>query len=476
MTSKGEQDGFDADVGRLFGQFVGVPVEFFPTAVANRIPALVTSRVDILFATMGMYPDRAKAIQFSKPYAANDVVLVAPVSMTVKMPEDMANHVIGVARSSAQDTVVTKAAPASATIRRFDDDAATIQALLSGQVEMVGANQFYPIRLNQSKPGLFERKFDFLRQYNGAGTRLGEKEWNATATAFIDKIQVDGDLEKIYQKWTGFAVPPFPDSLDGMPFVVGCSSLAMPQTTLSSEPPLILMDGVEKWYGEFQALKAINLEVRRGEKIVLCGPSGSGKSRLIRCINHLEAYQKGRIVVDGVQVSDSQTTIDAVRREVGMVFQSFNLFPHLTILQNCSLAPMRSRGVSRVTAEATARRYLDRVKILDQASKYPAQLSGGQQQRVAIARALCLESKVMLFGEPTSALDPEMVKEVLDTMVGLAADGMTMICVTHEMGFAQQVADRVIFMALARSSRRRDRWCSSAARSISAPATSSAKS
>ena len=215
----------------------------------------------------------------------------------------------------------------------------------------------------------------------------------------------------------------------------------------AGEPPLILMEGVEKWYGEFQALKDINLQVRRGEKIVLCGPSGSGKSTLIRCINHLEAYQKGRIVVDGVQVSDSSKTIDAVRREVGMVFQSFNLFPHLTILRNCSLAPMRTRGVDRATAEATARRYLDRVRILDQAEKYPAQLSGGQQQRVAIARALCLEPKVMLFDEPTSALDPEMVKEVLDTMVGLAADGMTMICVTHEMGFAQQVADRVIFMA-----------------------------
>jgi len=215
----------------------------------------------------------------------------------------------------------------------------------------------------------------------------------------------------------------------------------------SSEAPLILMDAVEKWYGSFQALKSINLQVRKGEKIVLCGPSGSGKSTLIRCINHLEAYQKGRIVVDGVQLTEDPKTIDTVRREVGMVFQSFNLFPHLTILQNCTLAPMRSRGLDRATAEATARRYLDRVKILDQASKFPAQLSGGQQQRVAIARALCMEPKAMLFDEPTSALDPEMVKEVLDTMVGLAADGMTMICVTHEMGFARQVADRVIFMA-----------------------------
>jgi polar amino acid transport system substrate-binding protein len=220
VTSKGEQDGFDADVGRLFGQFIGVPVEFFPTAVANRIPALVTGRVDILFATMGMYPDRAKAIQFSKPYAANDVVLVAPVNMVVKTPEDMANHTIGVARASAQDTAVTKVAPASATIRRFDDDAATIQAMLSGQVEMVGANQFYPIRLNQSKPGMFETKLQFLRQYNGAGTRLGQKEWNATANAFIDQIKSNGELAKIYQKWMGFAPPPFPDGMDGVPFTV----------------------------------------------------------------------------------------------------------------------------------------------------------------------------------------------------------------------------------------------------------------
>jgi polar amino acid transport system ATP-binding protein len=219
------------------------------------------------------------------------------------------------------------------------------------------------------------------------------------------------------------------------------------QQPASPEIPFIVMEGVEKWYGGFHALKSVNLSVRRGEKIVLCGPSGSGKSTLIRCINHLEAYQKGRILVDGIQVADSPKAIDAVRREVGMVFQSFNLFPHLSILQNCTLAPMRTRGLDRATAEATARNYLDRVKILDQAAKYPAHLSGGQQQRVAIARALCMEPKVMLFDEPTSALDPEMVKEVLDTMVGLAQDGMTMICVTHEMGFARQVADRVVFMA-----------------------------
>ena len=214
-----------------------------------------------------------------------------------------------------------------------------------------------------------------------------------------------------------------------------------------TEQPLILMEAVEKWYGAFQALKSVNLSVRKGEKIVLCGPSGSGKSTLIRCINHLETYQKGRIVVDGVSVTDNQNAIDIVRQEVGMVFQSFNLFPHMTVLQNCMLAPIRVRRTSKQEAAATARRYLDRVHIGNQADKYPAQLSGGQQQRVAIARALCMQPKVMLFDEPTSALDPEMVKEVLDTMIGLAQDGMTMICVTHEMGFARQVADRVIFMA-----------------------------
>ncbi|WP_282186089.1 amino acid ABC transporter ATP-binding protein [Ochrobactrum sp. Marseille-Q0166] len=210
---------------------------------------------------------------------------------------------------------------------------------------------------------------------------------------------------------------------------------------------LIRMENVEKWYGGFHALKNINLNVRRGEKIVLCGPSGSGKSTLIRCINHLETIKSGTITVDGTALSDSQKAIDMVRREVGMCFQQFNLFPHKTVLENCMLAPMRVRKLSSEAAEATARKYLDRVKIGNQADKYPAQLSGGQQQRVAIARALCMEPKAMLFDEPTSALDPEMVKEVLDTMVGLAQDGMTMICVTHEMGFARQVADRVIFMA-----------------------------
>ena len=215
----------------------------------------------------------------------------------------------------------------------------------------------------------------------------------------------------------------------------------------NDQSTLISLDKVEKWYGAFHALKNINLSVRKGEKIVLCGPSGSGKSTLIRCINALELIQGGKIVVEGQLLDGTAKAVDTIRREVGMVFQNFNLFPHMTVLQNCALAPMRVRGASRADAEKLARKYLERVRILDQAEKYPAQLSGGQQQRVAIARALCMEPKAMLFDEPTSALDPEMVKEVLDTMIGLARDGMTMICVTHEMGFARQVADRVIFMA-----------------------------
>ena len=210
--------------------------------------------------------------------------------------------------------------------------------------------------------------------------------------------------------------------------------------------PMIAMERVEKWYGAFQALYDINLTVRTGEKIVLCGPSGSGKSTLIRCINHLEAYQKGEIRVGGILLGHEARTIDAVRREVGMVFQQFNLFPHLTVLENCMLAPIRSLRLGKAEAEGRARQLLERVKISEQADKYPAQLSGGQQQRVAIARALCMRPKVMLFDEPTSALDPEMVKEVLDTMVSLAEEGTTMLSVTHEMGFARQVANRVIFM------------------------------
>jgi polar amino acid transport system ATP-binding protein len=217
--------------------------------------------------------------------------------------------------------------------------------------------------------------------------------------------------------------------------------------SVAADTPMISMENVEKWYGPYHALKNVNLTVRSGEKIVLCGPSGSGKSTLIRCINHLEGYSKGRILVDGIPLTDDHKAIDAVRAEVGMVFQQFNLFPHLTVLENCTLSPIHTLKKSKEEAIETARKYLDRVHILSQADKYPAQLSGGQQQRVAIARALCMGPKVMLFDEPTSALDPEMVKEVLDTMVSLAEDGMTMICVTHEMGFARAVADRVIFMA-----------------------------
>jgi general L-amino acid transport system ATP-binding protein len=193
-------------------------------------------------------------------------------------------------------------------------------------------------------------------------------------------------------------------------------------------------------------LRDVNLKVRRGERIVVCGPSGSGKSTMIRCVNRLEEHQKGRIIVDGVELTNDLKRIDEVRRDVGMVFQHFNLFPHLTILENCTLAPIWVRKMPKAEAEELAMSYLRRVKIPEQAKKYPGQLSGGQQQRVAIARALCMSPKIMLFDEPTSALDPEMVKEVLDTMVGLAQDGMTMICVTHEMGFARQVANRVIFM------------------------------
>ncbi len=213
-----------------------------------------------------------------------------------------------------------------------------------------------------------------------------------------------------------------------------------------SETPAIEIAGMNKWFGDFHVLRDIDLTVWKGERIVICGPSGSGKSTLIRCINRLEEHQKGRIVVDGTELTDDLRKIDEVRREVGMVFQHFNLFPHLTVLENCTLAPIWVRKMPKSEAEATAMKFLTRVKIPEQALKYPGQLSGGQQQRVAIARALCMNPKIMLFDEPTSALDPEMVKEVLDTMVSLAEDGMTMLCVTHEMGFARQVANRVIFM------------------------------
>src|SRR3954471_10033089 len=221
----------------------------------------------------------------------------------------------------------------------------------------------------------------------------------------------------------------------------------MDQQRPAAAEPIIRLEGVEKWYGKFRVLTGIDLQVAPGERIVVCGPSGSGKSTLIRCINALETVQKGRVIVDGIDLTAGRGNIDKVRAEVGMVFQQFNLFPHLTILQNCTLAPMRTRGIGREEAEATAMKYLTRVRIPEQASKSPSQLSGGQQQRVAIARALCMTPRIMLFDEPTSALDPEMVKEVLDTMIGLAEEGMTMLVMTHEMGFARSVADRVIFMA-----------------------------
>ena len=208
----------------------------------------------------------------------------------------------------------------------------------------------------------------------------------------------------------------------------------------------VIMRAVNKYYGGFHALVDIDLTVRRGERIVICGPSGSGKSTLIRTINQLEAIQSGTIVVDGVELTAGGDNVAKVRQDVGMVFQNFNLFPHMTVLENCVLSPMKTRKIPRAGAEATARHYLERVRIPEQADKYPAQLSGGQQQRVAIARALCMKPRIMLFDEPTSALDPEMVKEVLDTMIDLAREGMTMLCVTHEMDFARAVADRVIFM------------------------------
>ena len=210
--------------------------------------------------------------------------------------------------------------------------------------------------------------------------------------------------------------------------------------------PIIEMSGVSKWFGDFQVLKDVSLQVFSGERVVVCGPSGSGKSTLIRCINRLEEHQEGRIVVDGIELDQDTQHINKVRSEVGMVFQQFNLFPHLTVLENCLLGPMKVRGLSRKDAEALAMEYLQRVRIPEQAAKYPGSLSGGQQQRVAIARSLCMQPRIMLFDEPTSALDPEMIKEVLDVMIDLAESGMTMICVTHEMGFARTVAHQMVFM------------------------------
>lgn len=208
----------------------------------------------------------------------------------------------------------------------------------------------------------------------------------------------------------------------------------------------ITVNGLQKFYGNFHALKNIDFQVERGERVVICGPSGSGKSTLIRCLNRLEEHQAGEVRVQGIELGDNIRNLDAIRREAGMVFQHFNLFPHLTVRENCALPQILSRGIKRAEAEQRARDVLDRVHILDQAHKFPGQLSGGQQQRVAIARALCMEPKIMLFDEPTSALDPEMIREVLDTMIDLAKGGMTMVVVTHEMGFAKEVADRVVYM------------------------------
>jgi general L-amino acid transport system ATP-binding protein len=230
---------------------------------------------------------------------------------------------------------------------------------------------------------------------------------------------------------------------------VSCDRRRRPDVTARSTAdaaPIITVRGVSKWFGAFQALSEIDLDVHRGEKVVVCGPSGSGKSTLIRCLNRLEEHDEGEIVVDGTVLDHNTANIAAVRREVGMVFQQFNLFPHLTALQNCTLAQVHARGTSRADAEARAMEYLTKVRIPEQARKYPGQLSGGQQQRVAIARSLCMEPKIMLFDEPTSALDPEMIKEVLDVMSDLAQSGMTMVCVTHEMSFARRVADTMIFM------------------------------
>ena len=219
----------------------------------------------------------------------------------------------------------------------------------------------------------------------------------------------------------------------------------MPDTSVLTET-IIQIEGVSKWFGDFQVLCDIDLTVKQGERVVVCGPSGSGKSTLIRCLNRLEEHQKGRIVVDGIELDHDTKHIHDVRCEVGMVFQQFNLFPHLTVLENCTLGPMRARGITKAEAEERAMEYLESVQIPEQAKKYPSALSGGQQQRVAIARSLCMKPRIMLFDEPTSALDPEMIKEVLDVMINLAESGMTMICVTHEMGFARTVAHQMVFM------------------------------
>jgi general L-amino acid transport system ATP-binding protein len=238
----------------------------------------------------------------------------------------------------------------------------------------------------------------------------------------------------------------YPEEFSHMATAAAASKPAALKSTALNTETAVEMIGVNKWYGDFHVLRDINIKVARGERLVICGPSGSGKSTMIRCINRLEEHQKGNIIVDGTELTNDLKKIDEIRRDVGMVFQHFNLFPHLTILENLTLAPIWVRKMPKKDAEEVAMHYLKRVKIPEQALKYPGQLSGGQQQRVAIARSLCMSPKIMLFDEPTSALDPEMVKEVLDTMVSLAEEGMTMLCVTHEMGFARQVANRVIFM------------------------------
>jgi general L-amino acid transport system ATP-binding protein len=223
-------------------------------------------------------------------------------------------------------------------------------------------------------------------------------------------------------------------------------AMQKPTEETRKDEPVIRISGMHKWYGDFHVLKDINLEVQRGERIIICGPSGSGKSTLIRCINRLEEHQRGKIIVDGIELTNDLKNIEKIRMEVGMVFQHFNLFPHLTILENLSIGPIWVRKTPRKEAEETAMYYLEKVHIAEQAKKFPGQLSGGQQQRVAIARSLCMKPNVMLFDEPTSALDPEMVKEVLDVMISLAEEGMTMLVVSHEMGFARSVAHRVMFM------------------------------
>jgi general L-amino acid transport system ATP-binding protein len=277
----------------------------------------------------------------------------------------------------------------------------------------------------QTKPG--KKAAAAMRQaMRGEDERPVETPAAAAAPVEAAQPAAGGDIDKALE---GYELPHRPKK----------------PLTVSSEVAIEIKD-MNKWFGDFHVLKDIDLTIHKGERIVVCGPSGSGKSTLIRCINRLEEHQSGSIIVDGIELTDDLKRIDEIRREVGMVFQHFNLFPHLTVLENCSLAPIWVRKMPKAEAEDLAMQYLERVKIPEQANKYPGQLSGGQQQRVAIARSLCMNPRIMLFDEPTSALDPEMIKEVLEVMVDLAESGMTMLCVTHEMGFARQVANRVIFM------------------------------